>query len=293
VIDLQPLVDAVGSVDAGPVTVVGTASREGGVPGVRSVAAPAGIDWFQADEMTVCCGAGTAVDVLQATLATSGQYVNLPAGGTIGGALAWGRSDHLRLGRGPIRDGLLQARYVSAAGELVTAGGPTVKNVTGFDLCRVLVGSRGTLGVIGDVILRTRPLPAVTAWFTTDRDPFTLAAALYRPTSVLWDGTTTWICLSGHARDVADEAQRHDLAAVEGPPALPTGGRWSLPPSALASLDRSAAWVAEIGVGVVHHSQPRPERSIDPGVRALGARVKDEFDPTGRLSPGRSVLADG
>ena len=59
---------------------------------------------------------------------------------------------------------LLQARYVSAAGEIVKAGGPTVKNVSGFDLCRLLVGSYGTLGFLGDVILRTRPLPATSQW---------------------------------------------------------------------------------------------------------------------------------
>ena len=68
-----------------------------------------------------------------------------------------GRSGIRRLGDGPVRDAVLQVRYVSAAGEVVKAGGPTVKNVSGFDLCRLLVGSRGTLGFIGDVILRTRP----------------------------------------------------------------------------------------------------------------------------------------
>jgi FAD/FMN-containing dehydrogenase len=45
-----------------------------------------------------------------------------------------------RLGYGPVRDAVLQVRYVSAAGEVVKAGGPTVKNVTGFDLCRCSSG---------------------------------------------------------------------------------------------------------------------------------------------------------
>jgi FAD/FMN-containing dehydrogenase len=59
-----------------------------------------------------------------------------PDGGTIGGALAVGHSGIRRLGWGPVRDTVLQVRYVSAAGEVVKAGGPTVKNVSGFDLCR-------------------------------------------------------------------------------------------------------------------------------------------------------------
>jgi glycolate oxidase FAD binding subunit len=295
VIELQRLVDEVGGVDAGPVTVAGHSTRGGGVSGVRCVTAPSGIDAFQPDEMVLSCGAGTPVEEVQATAAEHGQYVNVPAGGTIGGALAMGHSDLLRLGRGPLRDALLQTRYVSAAGELVTAGGPTVKNVTGFDLCRLLVGSRGTLGILGDVIVRTRPLPGVVRWFTArdGADPVALAAALYRPAAVLWDGSTTWVCLQGHAADVASEAAAHGLVEVDGPPVLPTGGRWSVPPSRLTSLDTTMPFVAEIGVGVVHHTQPPPTRAVDPGVRALTERVKDQFDPTGRLSPGRTVLGDG
>jgi len=160
---LERFADEVGSV--GEVTVAGLGTRGGAVPGVRAVAAPAGIEWVQADEMTVCCGAGTSVDELVAALATHGQTVALPAGGTVGGALASGASDVRRLGYGPVRDTLLQARYVSAAGEVVKAGGPTVKNVSGFDLCRLLVGSRGTLGFFGEVILRTRPLAQRSQWF--------------------------------------------------------------------------------------------------------------------------------
>jgi glycolate oxidase FAD binding subunit len=295
VIDLQALVEEVGGVDAGPVSIAGMSTREGGVSGVRNVTSPSGIDAFQPDEMVLSCGAATPVAEVQAAAAEHGQYVNLPAGGTIGGALAMGRSDLLRLGRGPLRDVLLQARYVSAAGELVTAGGPTVKNVTGFDLCRVLVGSRGTLGVIGDVIVRTRPMPGVVRWFTAadGTDPVVLAAALYRPAAVLWDGSSAWVCLQGHAADVASQAAAHRLVEVEGPPPLPQGDRWSVRPGDLAALDTTAPFVAEIGVGIVHHSLPAPSRPVDPGVRAVSDRVKREFDPTGRLNPGRSVFADG
>jgi len=242
--------------------------------------------------MTIGCGAGTPVDEVDAALAEHGQCVAIPSSGTIGGALAVGRSGVRRLGWGPMRDTVLQARYVSAGGEVVKAGGPTVKNVSGFDLCRLLVGSHGTLGFLADVILRTRPLPVGERWFTSERDPWELLGDLYRPTSVLWNGRTTWVLLDGHADDLATQAGVGDLTAVDGPPLLPPN-RWSLRPSELAALAAhdDGSFVAEIGIGIVHHARPAPDTVIEPAVRALHARIKHEFDPTGRLNPGVDVLA--
>jgi glycolate oxidase FAD binding subunit len=277
--------------DSDPVTVTGVGTRGGPIADVRTVAAPSGIDWIQPAEMTICCGAGTPVDEVGAALAEHGQCLAIPDGGTIGGALAVGHGGLRRLGWGPVRDTVLQARYVSAAGEVVKAGGPTVKNVSGFDLCRLLVGSRGTLGFLAEVILRTRPLPVGERWFTSDRDPWDLLAALYRPTSMLWDGHTTWVLLDGHPDDIEAQVRSGGLSAADGPPELPRH-RWSMPPSQVRSLvERSAPFVAEIGVGVVHHSQPAPVSTVDPTVRALHHRIKHEFDPTGRLNPGLDVLA--
>lgn len=281
--------DEVGDCD--PVTVAGLGTRGGPVSDVRTVTAPRGIGWIQPAEMTICCGAGTQVAEVAAALAEHGQCLAIPDGGTIGGALAVGHSGIRRLGWGPVRDIVLQAHYVSSAGEVVKAGGPTVKNVSGFDLCRLLVGSRGTLGFLADLILRTRPLSVGERWFTSDRDPWELLVALYRPTSVLWDGHTTWVLLDGHADDIAAQVESGRLSAADGPPDLPRY-RWSVAPSELRSLvDQSAPFVAEIGVGVVHHSRPAPASTVDPTIRALHDRIKREFDPNGRLNPGIDVLA--
>jgi FAD/FMN-containing dehydrogenase len=287
---LDEFAAAVGS--AGPVSISGLGTRSLPAADVRVVHAPVGIELIQPAEMTIRCGAGTPVDEIAAALAEHGQQVAVPPGGTIGGALAMGRSGLRRLAYGAMRDVLLQANYVNAAGELVKAGGPTVKNVSGFDLCRLLVGSRGTLGFIGDVILRTRPKSAFEQWFTSDRDPWELLSGLFRPTSVLWDGATTWVLLEGDERDVAEMAERFTLTPVASGPHLPTGGRWSMAPSELVSLRvvPPGSFVAEIGVGVVHHTRPRPERAPDPVQAALHARIKQEFDPTGRLNPGVDVL---
>lgn len=285
-IDLDAFAAEVGA--EGAVTVTGAGTRGGPVPGARVVRAPSGVAWVQPDEMTVCCGAGTPVDELVAELAGHGQTVALPTGGTVGGALAVGRSDHRRLGWGPVRDVLLQARYVSAAGEVVKAGGPTVKNVSGFDLCRLLVGSRGTLGFLGEVILRTRPIAPASQWLRTSAsDPTATFTSLHRPVSVLWDGRTVWVLLEGHPADIAAQAALAGLEPCDGPPTLPTGSRRSIPPSHLGAVE--GEFVAEVGVGIVHHAEPwsPPERAER--VVALARAVKAELDPTGRLNPGVDV----
>jgi FAD/FMN-containing dehydrogenase len=291
----------VGPPDAGPVTIVGgrTQWAAGGrvAPAAREVRAPAGIVAVEAADMTVRVGAGTTVAELDAALAEVGQTVALPPsdGATVGGVLAVGHSGLRRLGWGPVRDVLLEARVVSADGRVVKAGGPTVKNVSGYDLCRLLVGSLGTLAFTAEVVLRTRPLPAVERWLVGDADPFDLVERLYRPAAVLWDGTTTWVLLDGHPDDVAAQAALAGLADTGGPPDLPGPHRWSRRPSELPALATTSnvgtgRFVAEVGVGVVHAERQPPPRPVDRHVVELHRRIKAVFDPTGRLNPGRDPL---
>jgi FAD/FMN-containing dehydrogenase len=281
----------------GPVTVAGgrTAWDVGGpvAPAAREVRAPSGIVAHEPADLTVRVGAGTPVDDLDGALAATGQCVAVPGGrgATVGGVLAVGRSGLRRLGWGPVRDAVLEIRYVSADGRLVKAGGPTVKNVSGFDLCRLLVGSLGTLGLFGEVVLRTRPLPAASRWLAGPADPFALVATLHRPASVLWDGATTWVLLEGDPADVADQSAvcaRAGMAEVEGPPPVPPH-RWSLRPGELRGL--TGGFVAQVGVGVVHADRPAPPRTLDPLTVDLNRRVRSRFDPGGRLNPGRDPLA--
>jgi FAD/FMN-containing dehydrogenase len=290
-VDLGEFAEEVGT--DGPVTIAGLSTRGGPVEGVRVVMAPAGIDWVQPEEMTVQCGAGVPLDALDEALAEHGQAVAIPPTGTVGGALAVGRSGIRRLGYGPIRDTVLQARYVSCDGTVVKAGGPTVKNVSGFDLCRLLVGSRGTIGFIGEVILRTRPRATFEQWYVAHTDPFDLFPKLYRPTSVLWDGTSVWVLLEGHRDDVVAQAAALGLRDADPPDDLPQGGRWSVAPASLPSLRGSGRFVAEIGIGVVHHESPAPHVAVDPTIVELHRRIKHEFDPRGRLNPGVDVLETG
>ena len=340
----------VGPPDAGAVVAVGGRTQwEVGGPlaegvAVREVRAPEGVVAVEAADMTVRVRAGTTVADLDDALAEVGQTVALPAwaGATVGGVLAVGHSGLRRLGWGPVRDTVLEVRYVSADGTIVKAGGPTVKNVSGFDLCRLLVGSVGTLGLIAEVVLRTRPLPACERWLAGPVDPLALrAVACTGAASILWDGTTTWVLLDGHPADVDAQAAlaadpsggdgsvaagargspsagraagsggtagRPDMpdvpddasmVEVGGPPDLPPH-RWSLRPSELPALAAPAGGsgptgggrvLAEVGVGIVHADVVQPPRPADPAVVALHARLKDLFDPTGRIAPGRSPVA--
>jgi glycolate oxidase FAD binding subunit len=265
--------------------------------GTRAVRAPVGISEYHPAEMTVRLGAGTTMAELDEALAARGQTTVLegPAGATVGGVLAVGRSGLRRLRVGPVRDALLQLRYVSAEGRVITAGGPTVKNVTGYDLCRLMVGSLGTLGCFGEVILRTRPRPVAGEWWRLDGEPFAVSALLYRPSAVLWDGETTWVWLEGHVEDVAAQGALlagRGGALAEGPPSL-SPVRSSVAPSELRRVVRdgtAGTCVVEIGVGIVHGTRALPRPAVNGPVQELHRRLRHEFDPTGRLNPGRDPL---
>jgi glycolate oxidase FAD binding subunit len=319
---LAAFAEAVGT--EGPVAVRGGGTRwdlGGSVdPAARLVTAPSGIVDYTPAEMTVTVRAGTTVADLHAALAEAGQITALPErGGTVGGAVAVAENDLCQRWKGTVAAAALQVRYVSAEGRLVTGGGPTVKNVTGFDLPRLLCGSLGTLGCLAEVTLRTNPVPEVSRWLTAeDADPFAVNDRLLRPGVVLWNGDRVWVLLQGYGPDVEAEVEGlgalGSFAATEGPPPLPPH-RWSLRPSDLRRLAGAAfpgpqragtggtppqgtdggptampdqPFVASIGVGLVWAGEAQPGRSLEPVVASIAARTKANFDPTGRLNPGRS-----
>jgi glycolate oxidase FAD binding subunit len=293
---LRAFADEVGRYD--PVAVRGSGTRWslGGelAPGTRLIGAPAGIVSYAPEEMVVRVRTGTTVAELHAELFARGQRTPLiDRGGTVGGALAVGENDIFVLGRGKLRSSLLQVRYVSAEGRIVNGGGPTVKNVTGFDLPRLMVGSLGTLGLLAEVILRTNPVPPADVWLaSTSVDPFVVRDAVLRPSAVLWDGTTTWLHLEGHAADIgAERSTLRRLATFEevsGPPPLPPR-RWSLSPADLRTMVQRGigSFVAVIGVGLAFGDHPQPSRRPVGPVADIHRRMKANFDPTGRLNPGR------
>ena len=279
---------------------------------------------YEPAELTARVGAGTTLEELSTTLADHRQEVALDASdesATVGGVIASGLSGHRRLRLGPIRDQVLELRFVTGDGRPVKAGGPTVKNVTGYDLPRLLVGSLGTLGVIVDVTLRCRPIPRASQWCSTTRAPDTVRDALYRPSSVLWNGRLTSVLLEGHASDIAAQRAVASLDEADQPrhPAGAHRGRVSVDPARLvglsARLDQvGVRWLAEAGVGTVHVATDSAEMlggaraaahaeggwmlrvagapdldgwGLDLPARELQGRVRYAFDPDRRMSPGR------
>jgi glycolate oxidase FAD binding subunit len=305
----------------------GTHGEVGGpVPDGTPVSAPSGIVAYDPAELTVTAWAGTTVAELDAALGAHGQECPLDPPDprcTLGGLVAVGLSGHRRLRYGPLRDRVLEVRFVTGDGRIVRGGGPTVKNVTGYDLPRLLVGSFGTLGVLTRLIVRCQPRPRCARWYRSRDDPTRLRAGLVSPSTVAGSGDGTWVLLEGDPGDVEAQAEAAPLRAVPDAPPWPAGphrGRISVAPArmddlapALGRLD-GISWLGEWGVGTVHVAADSEaglaaaraaattaggwllREAGGPGLDGFGVapanlavmtRVKAAFDPAGKLAPGR------
>jgi glycolate oxidase subunit GlcD len=116
-----------------------------------------GVREYAADDLSVTVGAGTTLAEIQAFLAAEQKQVPLASpweGTTIGGLIATNVNAPLRMRYGAIRDLVLCATVALADGRVIRVGRPVIKNVAGFDLVKLFVGSHGTLGLISDVTLK-------------------------------------------------------------------------------------------------------------------------------------------
>ena len=128
-----------------------------------------GVTLYEPAELVLSARAGTPIAEIEALVAASGQELAFepmdygpllgitPDGGTIGGAIAANLSGPRRIKAGAARDHFLGFSAVSGRGETFKSGGRVVKNVTGYDLCKLLAGSWGTLAVMTDVTIKTLP----------------------------------------------------------------------------------------------------------------------------------------
>lgn len=122
-----------------------------------------GVVAHSAGDLVLTVKAGTRLDDIQRTLAANGQFLPLdapnPAKATIGGVVAANMSGPKRLRYGSARDLVIGMRVVHADGQVRRSGAKVVKNVAGYDMNKLYVGSMGTLGVITEIHLKCRPLP--------------------------------------------------------------------------------------------------------------------------------------
>jgi glycolate oxidase FAD binding subunit len=283
---------------------------------------------WEPDDMTVVVEGGVGVADLEARLATRGQTAVLPENAgvaTVGGVLAAAISGYRRARYGPTRDRILEITVVTGDGRIVKAGGRVVKNVTGYDLPRLVVGSFGALGVVVSACLKLWPLPTAAATITLD-DPG-LAGSVYRPLALLSDRNETRVFLAGTGAEVESQSDRLGGVREDGlrwP--LPVLGEvtWSLrvPPvmieSGLRRIPSGSVWIAQVLVGEIAigtedldgmidlrhwaesvggrlvvsgapddlYQQVDPWGSPPPGLD-LQRRLREAFDPHRVINPGR------
>ena len=124
---------------------------------------------YEPADLTISVEAGIAVEELAATLRSHCQQLPLDVpfsdGATVGGMIATNGSGPRRLAYGSVRDILIGVHFVTADGTLVKSGGKVVKNVAGYDMGKLLIGSFGTLGIITDVAFKVFPVPPMTTTF--------------------------------------------------------------------------------------------------------------------------------
>jgi len=172
----------------------------------------------QPEDLTLVVQAGVPVADIEALLDEYRQSAMLPEvapRATIGGVLATGTSGYRRLRYGPTRDRVLEVTLATGYGEVVRAGGRVVKNVTGYDLARLCVGSLGSLGFIGEVCLKLWPLPQAAATVAVD-DPVAALAATYRPLAVLETEDGAAVYLLGTPEQVTAQAGALGGRVVDG-----------------------------------------------------------------------------
>jgi glycolate oxidase FAD binding subunit len=135
----------------------------------------AGVTLYEPEELVLSAKAGTPIAEIEALVASKGQQLAFEpmdygailggeAGrGTIGGVLAANLAGPRRIKAGAARDHFLGFSAVSGRGETFKSGGRVVKNVTGYDLCKVIAGSWGTLAAMTDVTIKVLPRPETEA----------------------------------------------------------------------------------------------------------------------------------
>jgi len=193
------------------------------------VSALAGITSYEPTELVVTALAGTPLQELEAALAAHGQHLpfeppRFAAGGTVGGMVAAGLAGPARAAVGSVRDHVLGVTLLNGNAEVLSFGGQVAKNVAGYDVSRLVVGSLGILGVICEVSIKVLPAAAATATLRFDcgqqQALQKLNAWRGRPLPInasAWHDDRLYVRLSG-SRAAISEACR-DLQGTELAPA--------------------------------------------------------------------------
>jgi glycolate oxidase FAD binding subunit len=271
----------------GPLRFEGGGTRPIGHPvegDTLSLANLSGITLYEPGGLTLVAKAGTPIAEIETALAVENQMLafepmdhrallgteGVP---TIGGVVAGNVSGPRRVQAGACRDFLLGVRFVDGAGQVLKNGGRVMKNVTGYDLVKLMAGSRGTLGVLSEVSFKVLPKPdavaslllhglnisdAVQAMSAALTSPFDVSGAAHVPVG-LEGAPVTMIRLEGFEESVGYRADHlQGLLAkfgaidierrVEGPQSVTSGWAWMRDVQAFAASDEDV-WRISIRPG--------------------------------------------
>jgi len=221
----------------GPLAVRGGGTRGVSVAGeALSTAGLSGVRLYEPGALTLVAGAGTPLAEIEAVLAADSQrlafepmdhrgLLGRTGAPTIGGVVAANVSGPRRVQVGAARDFLLGVRFVDGAGQVIKNGGRVMKNVTGYDLVKLMAGSWGTLGVLSEVAFKVLPTTETQATLRLEGLDLVgavraMSAALGSPFEVTgagFDGGVVLIRIEGFAGSVDYRAGRlADLLAPFG-----------------------------------------------------------------------------
>jgi FAD/FMN-containing dehydrogenase len=264
---------------------------------------------YTPEDMTATVETGLTLAALQSQLAERGQWLPIdppnPERTTIAAVLAHDVNGPRRFGFGTIREHLLGLKVVLTDGRVIRNGGKVVKNVAGYDLCKLFVGDRGTLGVVVEATFKVLPRPEQEKFLAARCESLSKASALIdalleseiTPVSFdLHNGPAPALCsvvigLAGVKEDVDwQTTQAVALGVTEAADlhyeqqfwttALPQPARLSVLPSRLVECIGQlspASFVARAGNGIVYYRGALPPKVEQPP--ELMRRVKEAFDP--------------
>lgn len=253
-----------------------------------------------AGDLIVRVQPGVRLAQLQDALAPAGQRLAIDEvvpGSTVGGIIATGLSGPSRLLHGAVRDLLIGVSVVRANGVAARSGGRVVKNVAGYDLCKIYTGSYGTLGIITEAIFRLHPIPAATAYIavsapdeeTAGAKVAAVLASQVTPTAIEVDRPrpdsqmTVCVLVEGFGPGVTARAAR--VEALLGTDAVVSTHRppwWGLLPTAATTIRMTCQ---PSGVTAVARAVARGGAAVHASVRGsagtgvLYAGIAAEADP--------------